>query len=86
MEVPNGIIWWVGAAVLGTGGSLAAAALISFAACAAAYVAWAGLVRSGRILADLHNMRAWVRAGKPTWYSEDGKPTQMRPAVARMPD
>lgn len=73
------IIWWTGASVLSAGAACAVAFVLGEAVYWTSRILWSAALRVGRTVADLRNMHTWVRAGKPTWYFEEGKMTQMKP-------
>jgi hypothetical protein len=80
--VTDQIIWWTGAVVLSLGAALAASLFVCGIVYLTSHIAWTASLRAGRTISDLRNMHTWVRAGKPMWYFEAGKPTQMRPTVS----
>lgn len=79
------IIWWTGASVLSAGAAFTAAFIVGEAVYWTSHLIFIAALRSGRTVADLRNMHTWVRAGKPTWYFEEGKMTQMKPTTNAKP-
>ena len=70
-------IWWTGASVLAASAALGAAFLVMAMSFLAVMAGTKHIQRMGNVVIALHDMRAWIKAGKPTWKMAEGEGHRM---------